>query len=341
MGSRSGIAAFAVLLTALLAALLVLAVKQFLGFFADPVLSDLQILAWTGALGGLVAHFSRRAPDNNSSLADADSADKSSFFNPKLMLCNFAFVEDSPHIEAGFLASIICGIGGAWGVLFVLAKAMNIGIGTGVGDNLTIVGLGVVAGFSSTTLLRALAKGLENSVGKQYVDSAVQGADKRATAVAQEAGAAAEENATAKIVSSMALVADKNDDPGERVKLLEAAHSFAQKCLNESPNSPEVFLANATVQRRFAEKNPDNSQRAAQYAKAIDLCSDALKIEPNLERAYYNRACYRTLNNDDITLIIADMKKAISILPENKQIFSEDPDIASIRDRPEVKALLS
>jgi hypothetical protein len=47
------------------------------------------------------------------------------------------------------------------------------------------------------------------------------------------------------------------------------------------------------------------------------------------------------LNNGDITLIIADMTKAISILPENKRIFSEDHDIASIRDRPEVKALLS
>jgi hypothetical protein len=64
-----------------------------------------------------------------------------------------------------------------------------------------------------------------------------------------------------------------------------------------------------------------------------------------VESAYYNRACYRALRgaNEDLALMVADMKKAIELLPENKQLFAspDEHDIDSVRTRPEVAALLT
>jgi hypothetical protein len=46
--------------------------------------------------------------------------------------------------------------------------------------------------------------------------------------------------------------------------------------------------------------------------------------------------------NEDPALSVADLKKAIELLPENKQLFAlSEHDIDSVRSRPEVVALLA
>jgi hypothetical protein len=86
----------------------------------------LKILAGGGALGGLISHFMRRtSPDSGRGVpATEDSAQP---LNPIVMLSQFISVDGKPAIEGGILASVVTGVGGAWGVMFVLAKPMNIG----------------------------------------------------------------------------------------------------------------------------------------------------------------------------------------------------------------------
>lgn len=335
-------AAAAVALTGVLGIGAFYGLLLFLSQFTNPVLFDLRILAGAGALGGFISHFVHPPGD-----ARPLNADRVSLFNARLLLCDFVVENGRLQIEGGFLASMVTGIGGAWGVLFVLAKAMNIGVPEATssqslkaqllpGDLLTLVGLGVVAGFSATTLLRFLAKRLEDTVGRQDL----QDVRREAIGATREAKASVEEKASAGSIGALATIAERYDTQDERSRLLEAAHSLAQEYLAERPNSPEVILADAMVWKRLAEKNPDAAAKEDQYTKAINLCSEASRISPALERAFYNRACYRALKGEDLALVLADMKKAIDLLPENKRIFSTEDDIASIRATPEVKALL-
>jgi hypothetical protein len=322
----------------------------------------LKILAGCGALGGLISHFMRRTTP----ALDKDSAtieDGAHPLNPIVMLSQFISVDGKPAIEGGILASVVTGVGGAWGVMFVLAKPMNIGTATTVGDVLTIVGLGVVAGFSATALLRSLAKKLGGQVDRAELEQVERRFRITAKAInknVDEVAAAQDEIATAQSAATLMATADQMTEqaraaaaqPAEAaahraraVELLNAADSLVGELLQRKPRSAEALVSRSAIKKRLAILNDDPQQKDALLREAVELCSQALQFDPNLERAYYNRACYRALRgpNEDPALIVADMKKAIELLPENKQLFAsrDEHDIDSVRTRPEVIALLA
>jgi hypothetical protein len=321
----------------------------------------LKILAGCGALGGLISHFMRRttpALDKDSTTIE----DGAHPLNPIVMLSQFISVDGKPAIEGGILASVVTGVGGAWGVMFVLAKPMNIGTATTVGDVLTIVGLGVVAGFSATALLRSLAKKLGGQVDRAELEQVERRFRITAKAInksVDEVAAAQDEIATAQSAATLMATADQMTEqaraaaqPAEAaahraraIELLNAADSLVGELLQSKPRSAEALVSRSAIKKRLAILNEDQQQKDALLREAVELCSQALQFDPNLERAYYNRTCYRALRgpNEDPALIVADMKKAIELLPENKQLFAsqDEHDIDSVRTRPEVIALLA
>jgi hypothetical protein len=66
-----------------------------------------------------------------------------------------------------------------------------------------------------------------------------------------------------------------------------------------------------------------------------------LKIAPNEEVLYYNRACYRALRHLPIQDVIADMRSAINLDPQNKERFKHEPDLTGYLEHPQIKELLT
>jgi tetratricopeptide (TPR) repeat protein len=363
----------AVAVTAVLLGGLYLCVTEFLALLSSytdekgtiiggDVTLLLKILAGGGALGGLISHFMRRtSPDSDS--GGPPTADSAQPLNPIVMLSQFISVDGKPAIEGGILASVVTGVGGAWGVMFVLAKPMNIGAAKSVEDLLTTMGLSVVAGFSATALLRSLAKKLGGQVDRADLEQVEKRFRKTTEAINKNVDeVAANQDDIAAIQSVAALIATADQvaaqaaaaaaQPPEAaahraraLELLNAADSLAGDFLQRKPESAEVLVSRSAIKKRLALLNADRQQRDSLLNEATALCTQALQLNPQLESAYYNRACYRALRgaNEDLAAIVADIKKAIELLPENRQLFAspDEHDIDSVRTRPEVAALLT
>jgi tetratricopeptide (TPR) repeat protein len=369
----SSAARAAVAVTAVLLAGLYLCVTEFLTLLSSytdekgtniggDVTLLLKILAGGGALGGLISHFMRRtSPDSGRGVPPTE--DSAQPLNPIVMLSQFISVDGKPAIEGGILASIVTGVGGAWGVMFVLAKPMNIGAAKSVEDLLTTVGLSVVAGFSATALLRSLAKKLGGQVDRADLEQVEKRFRKTTEAInknVDQVAATQDDIAATQSVATLIATADQvaaqaaaaAAQPPEAaahraraMELLNAADSLAGDFLQRKPESAEIMVSRSAIKKRLALLNANPQQRDSLLNEAVTLCTQALQLNPQLESAYYNRACYRALRgaNEDLALIVADMKKAIELLPENKQLFAspDEHDIDSVRTRPEVAALLT
>jgi tetratricopeptide (TPR) repeat protein len=119
---------------------------------------------------------------------------------------------------------------------------------------------------------------------------------------------------------------------------LKEAEALFKKALESEPDNALAYLDLAKVNRRRAKLPLFDLKEW--MTKAIELLSTAISLNPNYDRAYYNRACYRSMLNQDILAIIADLKRAIEIYPDNKTVAADDSDFESIKDSPQFEALI-
>lgn len=288
--------------------------KLFVGLFSSqPLLvSYLRVLAVTGGLGGgLVSGFIRN--------------------DRRLILCAYPLNGNTRQIECGTVADAVIGIGGAWGVFFVLGRSMR--LGEGVEDLMTLIGLGVVAGFSARSLLSTL--------GDKVLGEARSVAQETAKETVRAQIYKTEDYSDIKDASMLVDISDTLASPEAKSDFLAKAEGVAVQLLSKDASNLQVLLLLGYIKKRqgLLPGVPTDGKNQL-LDEAISFCSRAITLAPDREMSYYNRACYKALRGLSVTSVLEDVEKAIALLPENKGLFSTDPDLAAYKDKPEIAARL-
>lgn len=295
------------LLTALLATLAAWGLDLFLALFSDKpdLVLDLRTLAVTGGLGGVISGFIRN--------------------ERRLILCAYPS-NGTRHIECGSLADAAIGLGGAWGVFFVLGRSMR--IGTNVEDLLTLVGLGVVAGFSARALLATLRERVLGEARSVAIETAKETVKARAEQTESYSDASA--------VAVLVQVSDTLAGPEPKTQLLKNAEGRANELIARDPNDAGALILLGNVKKRLALLADAPAERNRLIDEAIGLSTRVVELRPTAYAGYYNRACYKALRGAAIGAILPDIDKAIELSPEAKALLQQDPDLAGVRNAPDL-----
>ncbi len=309
--NRFGQYAWPIVLTTLLTALLAGAIAIFLRLFSDNATLTLylRVLAVTGGLGGVISGFIRN--------------------ERRLVLCAYPANGDR-SIECGALADVVIGIGGAWGVFFVLGRSMRIGDETE--DLLTLVGLGVVAGFSARSLLATLRTrilGEARTVAAETARETVRDQVQKTTAYSDISG-----------VAVVVQISDASVDPRAKLRLLKDAETRITEVLAKEPANPSAHILLGSIKKRLAPLAETTDEKNRLLGDAINAATRVIELKPTIDTGYYNRACYKALKGESVATIVSDIDKAIELLPENRALLHDDPDLANYRELPEIAARL-
>ncbi|MCY7277229.1 MAG: tetratricopeptide repeat protein [Phormidesmis sp. CAN_BIN44] len=71
-------------------------------------------------------------------------------------------------------------------------------------------------------------------------------------------------------------------------------------------------------------------KRLGRFEEAIHCCDKAIKINPQYARAYYNKACYLSLQNE-IKLVLQTLEQAISLDSRYRSVANRDQDFDLVR----------
>lgn len=123
----------------------------------------------------------------------------------------------------------------------------------------------------------------------------------------------------------------------EKLGYLKQSEGLLSRAISLNPSNSVPYLYLAKVFRRDADLDPNEKREFMQ--RAIDQLSTAIQINPDYDRAYYNRACYRVISGGDGSAAVADLKKAIELAPENKVAALTDTDLYSITNQPSFQSL--
>jgi tetratricopeptide (TPR) repeat protein len=262
---------------------------------------------------------------------------------------------------------VLIGIAGAWAAFFILGRALS--LSNKPEDVLTLVGLGIATGFAGKPLLKLLSrKAIEQLASEtaervaadkarevaadkareevkasapDVVRQAKEGVQATATEVATVKGGIAEDYGDSKRIIDLIELSDM--DKALEGKLVAKAEDEARTVLRNEPKSAQVLIALAVVLRHKADLLPPgpDAERSKLMNEAVECCSRAIEIRQDLDWAYYNRACYTALSNGSASQVADDIRKAIELLPENKELLNDDADLAEYKSSfPEVAAAL-
>ena len=76
-----------------------------------------------------------------------------------------------------------------------------------------------------------------------------------------------------------------------------------------------------------------------QLDESLEDLNEAMRLDPDLAKALYNRACLHSLRND-ATFCASDLEKSIAREPDRREQAKNDPDLEWARSHPTVKAIL-
>ena len=255
------------------------------------------------------------------------------------------------------MADALIGVAGAWASFFILARTLSLSTSSDQ-DVLTLVGLGIITGFGAKAILKQLSDRFQEVIKRATVEANKVAADtaervatqvsteqtkETATEIATEKGGVAEDYGDSKRIIDLIDLSEMQTDKTITGKLISKAEDEARAVLRDKPKSPQVLAALAVVPRHKADLLPAGSagEQDKLMKEAIDYCSQAIALRPDLDWAYYNRACYRALNKGSVTQVEEDIKKAIELLAENQKLLSGDSDLDEYkRSYPEVAAAL-
>jgi len=123
--------------------------------------------------------------------------------------------------------------------------------------------------------------------------------------------------------------------------LAEGKHQIAldyyEKVLKQFKDNQFAIIGKCKVLRKksMEEKNVNY------LIEAINLLSICIDKHPLYERAYYNRACYRCLNGEELVLIYRDLEEAVRLFEGYKDLAKDDLDFKAISTKEEFIKIVS
>lgn len=211
-------------------------------------------------------------------------------------------------IKMGFLGDIFVGIASSIAILFLAVPLLNLRLidNQNYEDYLKLIPLGIISGFSGIRLLSGMSINLIEKI--TTIDKRIELVEIR-------------EKADSFLRHAEFLRTNKRFDQ---------AFIFYKKALEINPNNE---LAAVGLAKAFRQKK--------MWGKAIDALSSLIKLNPQAERAYYNRACYKNLSNQySKEVVLEDLNKAISLFDYYKSYSKEDEDFKNLYDDLDFKKLV-
>jgi tetratricopeptide (TPR) repeat protein len=122
----------------------------------------------------------------------------------------------------------------------------------------------------------------------------------------------------------------------------EADLNKALELLDEAARLDPKYYAAYLEKGRALKRLSELKQDRQRLERALEAVNEALKLAPgDYYPAFYNAACYKALLGMPVAEVAKDLKKAIEINAKLKEVAATDPDLAPVRDKPEIQALLS
>ena len=205
------------------------------------------------------------------------------------------------RIKIGFLGDILVGAAASIAVFLVAGTLFGIDFSIGNDPNrlVRVIALGVLSGFAGIRLLSGMSSRLLQQI--------------------EEISERVEQVEQADRVGELLRQADflLNHSP-------ERALIIYSKALGIDPDNEAARIGLAKAQRRLGRLDD-----------AITTLSEVVRLNPDCERAYYNRACYKNLldgcSTDDV---LADLKRAIELFEPYSSYALYDKDLESLRENP-------
>jgi tetratricopeptide (TPR) repeat protein len=233
----------------------------------------------------------------------------------KLRLCQ---INSRASLDLGVAGDIVQGLGGAAAAIFLFDGILKTGLEEtkpGAQPGALLISVSFLAGaFGRTVILTA---------GEKLLLKAEQKAEEKATQVVMDL--AGTPNAIAYTSAALETI-KRSGNPRD----WEAALRFAEQAIQSDPN-----YANAYIEKGRALK------RLGKVQEALETVEEALRRFPNEAKALYNRACYRCLLRQPTSTVLADLKRAIEILPKLKEDARGDHDFDALHGVPEFDQLVT
>ena len=121
---------------------------------------------------------------------------------------------------------------------------------------------------------------------------------------------------------------------------LERATQSVNEALRLNPANAYALFTKGRILRRMARrqgKPPDNDL----LKQAVEYTAKAARLLPDKGAPRYNLACYQALLGVDKGDVLTNLRLAFELKPSLKAAAPNDPDLLSIHDTPEFKALTS
>jgi len=106
---------------------------------------------------------------------------------------------------------------------------------------------------------------------------------------------------------------------------------FYDSVLAEDADHPDALIGKAKIYRR-----------KRQYEEAIRLLTRVIEKNPDYERAYYNRACYRnnsTKGSQSRGEVLDDLRHAVRLYPDYKWYARDDKDFKNLWEDEDFKKI--
>ncbi len=244
---------------------------------------------------------------------------------------------DGPRpIDLGFLGDILVGAAAGIAIVFFL----NIGGTTQTSVDaeyyLRLIPLALMAGVVSK---RALAGMSEAVIGKLVSD----------TERLRE-GQARLQNQLTKLDYINDLVQEgegylkegeaERSHPAKRIAKYESARDTFLKAIEVDRGHSVAYICLGKALKRLAAETTEEKGYSRLIREAIEATSEAIKLNPTYDRAYYNRACYKALAGVAASEILPDLEKAIELFEPNRAFAQSDGDFQSIHKDPCFAALV-
>jgi hypothetical protein len=267
------------------------------------------VILLSGAFGGLIMGFDSSRPNK----------------------VNLPF-RSGRSVPLGMFGDMLIGAAASLAISFVTDPLFNttpdddpFGKSRGV---VRLVSLGVISGFAGIKVLTSMSDlpiRLINASRAQIMDQ-VQEQDRSRELIRQVEDTLREVDQRAK-TDEAAAQAD-----------LDKAEQAIEQVLKHLPDDPRSLVVSAKVFRRKAELNV-GGKADPWWQSAIDVLTNALRIDPTYDRAHYNRACYYALIKKEKEAL-ADLKQAVALFAPNRVFARGDSDFASLKGNAEFQKLI-
>lgn len=199
-----------------------------------------------------------------------------------------------------------------------------------------IVAWGVLSGYAGTRLLDPLSAKVVKQIATDTARAEVRDQMSRDDAAAESLREAAQA-----VTQHLERLGRRTSDADDEAigKPLETAQRKYELVLKSDPANAPARIGLANVHCYHAEHMQlagKTEERNKALAAALKVVDDLIKRDSQMAKAYYNRACYKTLRAkfnrlpvDDET--VADLQRAVELDEHLKDYAQEDDDLATLR----------